>query len=117
MLDDELRDLGLAIVDAPKGARIAHGGVAELYRVALHSRVASRVVMLLDRQEGVEDPDGLYDVVRRVAWESHLPADATFLVDLATQGAPREQHHGRYLTQRAKDAVTALEAAGRKEHL
>ncbi|MCB9620812.1 MAG: bifunctional 23S rRNA (guanine(2069)-N(7))-methyltransferase RlmK/23S rRNA (guanine(2445)-N(2))-methyltransferase RlmL [Sandaracinus sp.] len=105
VLDDELRDLGLAIVDAPKGARIAHGGVAELYRVALHSRVASRVVMLLDRQEGVEDPDGLYDVVRRVAWESHLPADATFLVDLATQGAPREQHHGRYLTQRAKDAV------------
>lgn len=104
MLDEELSSLALRIVEEGKGARVVLGGVPELYRVALHSRVASRVVLLLDRREDVEDPDALYDVLRALPWEEHVRVDGSFLVDLATQGAPRE-HHSRFLTQRAKDAV------------
>ena len=104
VLDDELVALGLRVVDQGKGARVVEGSVAELYQVALHARIPSRAVVLLDRREGVEDPDALYDVVRALPWETHVAPEGSFLVDLATQGAPRE-HHGRFLTQRAKDAV------------
>ena len=104
VLDDELSSLGLHVLDAGKGARVVEAGVPELYRVALHARIPSRAVVLLDKRDGVEDPDTLYDVVRALPWEQHVAPEGSFLVDLATQGAPRE-HHSRYLTQRAKDAV------------
>ncbi|MBX3247416.1 MAG: bifunctional 23S rRNA (guanine(2069)-N(7))-methyltransferase RlmK/23S rRNA (guanine(2445)-N(2))-methyltransferase RlmL [Myxococcales bacterium] len=109
-LDDELRALGLASPEDRGGAgqralSLDDGPAIEaLYRVATWSRVASRVVVVLGEDQGVEEPDALYEAVAALPWEDHFARDTTFAVDLAARGTKRA-HHGRFLTQRAKDAV------------
>ena len=74
----------------------------EGYRIALWSRVASRVLLPLVRWEG--DSDGtLYDALREIPWWEHFDASETFAIGRSqTAGSAIPSH---FWVQRAKDAV------------
>ena len=114
VLFDELTALGI------NDCRQTMAGVsftAELqdgYRVCLWSRVANRVLLVLQDADGVESADDLYQAVRGVEWLEHLRASGTLSVDFS--GQSRAITHSRFGAQKVKDAIVdqIREATGRR---
>ncbi|HDZ57473.1 hypothetical protein LCGC14_0117010 [marine sediment metagenome] len=80
LLLDELQSLG---AESPREtvAGVHVQGDLELgYRVCLWSRLANRVLLVLDRF-GVADAQGLYDGVARIDWAEHMSPDGSLAVD------------------------------------
>jgi 23S rRNA (guanine2445-N2)-methyltransferase / 23S rRNA (guanine2069-N7)-methyltransferase len=80
LLLDELNALG---ADAAKEtvAGVSIRGDLELgYRICLWSRLANRVLLVLNRFS-VADAQGLYDGVAAIDWAAHMPVEATLSVD------------------------------------
>ena len=80
LLIEELRDLN--VVEAREtigGVRFA-GGMREVYNACLWTRTSSRVLLPLTSFE-VDSQDALYEGVKRVEWEDHIPNDGTIAVD------------------------------------
>lgn len=103
VLEAELRDLGVEPTGTQAGARSFEGGIEDAYRVALWSRVASRVLITLTEFEA-EDPGALYEAVRAFPWEEHLGARETFAVECVV-ARERRGDHTRFLALKTKDAV------------
>lgn len=101
-LAEELRAIGLSGVEERSGA-VAFGGPLEAgYRAVLWSRVASRVLLVLDEVEA-PDADALYEGVRAIDWTEHVAPGRTIAVDVARSG--RTADNPRFLMLRTKDAV------------
>lgn len=80
LLLDELTALG---AESPREtvAGVSMRGSLELgYRICLWSRLANRVLLVLNRF-AVTDAQALYDGVAAVDWTAHMAADATLSVD------------------------------------
>lgn len=80
LLLDELIALG---AEAPREtvAGVSMRGSLELgYRVCLWSRLANRVLLVLNRF-AVSDAQALYEGVAAVDWSAHMPVEATLSVD------------------------------------
>lgn len=80
LLLDELTALG---AESPREtvAGVSLRGSLELgYRICLWSRLANRVLLVLNRF-AVTDAQALYDGVAAVDWTAHMAADATLSVD------------------------------------
>lgn len=63
-------------------------GVGDLnlaYRLCLWSRVASRVLWILDEQ-AVENPEAMYEMAKALPWEDHFEPDTTFAVSFNGMG-------------------------------
>lgn len=102
LLKAELEALGgRGVKQEPGGCRV-RGPLAFGYKICLWSRVASRVLLLL-RDEVVENEDGLYTAVREIAWEEHVRPDGSIAVEFVGDGAGIS--HTRYGAQRVKDAI------------
>ena len=88
--------------------RAGHAGVrfrATLevaYRACLWSRLANRILMPL-RSFRASTQEALYDGVRGIRWQEHVPAEGTLAVDFVASRS--SIHHGHYGAQRVKDAV------------
>ena len=78
------------------------GELACAYRACLWSQVASRIIYVICRGEAM-DADSLYQLVRSVAWETHIPRGATFAIDAS--GTNAQLRSSQFVAQRAKDAV------------
>ncbi len=103
VLETELRALGVQPQGDTVGSRTFEGSLEDAYRVALWSRVASRVLIVLARFHA-SDAEALYDAVRAFPWEEHLGARETLRVEcVATR--ERRGHHTRFLALKTKDAV------------
>lgn len=102
LLRAELEALGgRGVVEEPGGCRV-RGPLEFGYRMCLWSRLASRVLLLLE--DGVAaDADALYDFVRGLPWEAHMRPTGTLMVEFSGVGAGIE--HSQYGAQRVKDAV------------
>lgn len=84
-------------------AAVTFSGPLQLgLRACLWSRLASRVLLILDEFE-VDGDEALYAGVSRVAWEDHIGTEATIAVD-AVGTAPGLTHTG-FIARRVKDAV------------
>lgn len=102
LLQQELEALGgRGIAIEPSGCRV-RGPLGFGYRMCLWSRLASRVVLLLE-DAVVEDGDALYDFVRGMPWEDHLDPSGSLAVSFSGEGAGI--HHSQFGAQRVKDAV------------
>ena len=110
-LAEELRGFGREPEgEGARGALRCGGPGAFLepgYRAALHSRIASRVLLPLHRfplpADERDAADVLYEQVRTVDWTGHLGATGTLAVEAV---AARERRaHTRFLALRTKDAV------------
>lgn len=103
LLGDELRALGCRRVRPLRGSVAFFGSLRDGYRVCLWSRLASRVVLVVDRVD-CETADQLYDACSRdIAWEEHVGPHATIAVE--ARGGNEALHDVRFAALRVKDAV------------
>lgn len=102
LLADELCQLGAENVAETHGGVRFTGSLATAYRVCLWSRIASRVLRVLERLPA-STPEALYESAQRVAWNEHFDLGSTFAVDChVSQSRITHSHYGAL---KIKDAV------------
>jgi len=99
---DELRALGAHSVSETRGGARFQGNLATAYRACLWSRVANRILLVLDRFPA-PDADALYEGVRRITWHEHFDVQATFAV--AFNSSQSTVSHSHFGAQKVKDAI------------
>jgi 23S rRNA (guanine2445-N2)-methyltransferase / 23S rRNA (guanine2069-N7)-methyltransferase len=102
MLAAELRVLGADEVAEKVGGVSCAGTLETAYRACLWSRLASRVLLLIEEFEAAT-PDALYRGARGIDWSAHLDPDATLAVDFNTRRSAID--HSHFGAQKVKDAI------------
>ncbi|WP_193075354.1 bifunctional 23S rRNA (guanine(2069)-N(7))-methyltransferase RlmK/23S rRNA (guanine(2445)-N(2))-methyltransferase RlmL [Pseudomonas sp. FME51] len=102
LLLDELRALGASTARETVAGVHAEGDLELGYRICLWSRLANRVLLILERFPG-SDAQSLYDGVARIQWADHLQPDGSLAVDFTGQLAGVDNTHFGAL--RVKDAI------------
>ena len=102
ILGQELRSLGMDEVRPLTGGVAFSADLEQAYTALLWSRVASRILLVLERVEAT-DSDSLYAGVRDVAWEDVVAPGATIAVN--ARGTNDQLRDTRYTALRVKDAV------------
>lgn len=110
LLAQELESLHIKKV-RPLGGQVAfYGLLADAYRVCLWSRLASRVILVLDRIEAATS-DTLYEELSHIAWEDHIGPHATIAVN--AYGTNDQLRNTNFIAVRTKDAIVDRLAAKR----
>jgi putative N6-adenine-specific DNA methylase len=108
LLADELRELG--IVGAPEAGGVAWtGGVGDLHRVNLHSRLATRVLVRVAEFRARTFFE-LERHGRRVPWERFVPAGDP--VSLRVSCRKSKLYHEKAVAQRIRAAIEERTGAG-----
>jgi 23S rRNA (guanine2445-N2)-methyltransferase / 23S rRNA (guanine2069-N7)-methyltransferase len=102
LLAEECQQQGLADVRTTHGGVSAVGDLVDAYRLCLWSRVASKVLLELQKFPiaGYQD---LYDGVQAVDWDAHLKLEGSFAIDAHSTHPQIKNSH--YATLKIKDAV------------
>ncbi len=102
LLADELRQIGALDIDEQRAGVGFQGSLEVGYRACLWSRLASRILLVLD-DVPASTSDELYDSVAHLGWDEHLRPTGTLAVNFnGTSPALRHTHYGAL---RVKDAV------------
>ena len=99
---EELRELGYPIKHEHALDVETEGTMEDCLRLNLHLRTAHRVLYLL-RQFRAYQTDQLYQKIKQIAWEEHIPADSYFSVSSFVRNDTVRDH--RFANLRVKDAV------------
>ncbi len=102
LVADELRALGCARVRPLSGGVTFGGPLWSAYRAMLWSRVASRVLLTLERVPA-SNSEELYDAVAEIPWEDHLGPDGTLAID--ANGVNAGLRNTQFTAVRVKDAI------------
>lgn len=102
LLAEESRHLGAEVVRETVGGVHLGAALPMAYTLCLWSRLANRVLLVLDRF-AADDAQTLYDGVRSQPWDEHLPVDGSFAVDFSGSGRGIDNSHFGAL--KCKDAV------------
>ena len=102
LVAEELRALKCQRVRPLSGGVSFGGPLWSAYRALLWSRVASRVLLTLERIPAA-DADELYDAVAEIPWEDHLTADGTLAID--ANGVNAGLRNTQFTAVRVKDAI------------
>ncbi len=78
LVKQELQNLGFEAKAEPGGARFS-GGMVDAFKANLWLACADRVMWVLAEEE-VTTFDALFELVKAIPWEKHLPPDAAFPV-------------------------------------
>ncbi len=102
LLADELRALGAENVTETRAGANFTGSLASAYKICLWSRIANRILLVLDCFPAA-DPDALYQGVMNIPWETHFSPTETFAVELNTSQS--QITHSHYGALKVKDAI------------
>ncbi len=102
LLVDELLALGATRATAATAGVNVEADAQVAYRVAMFSRLASRVLWPLAEFECENERD-LYQGVHALDWSTHVAPEGTLAVDAHVSGPVLT--HERYAAQRVKDAI------------
>ena len=102
LLAEEARGLGLLDVREHTSAIRGAGDMETAYRLCLWSRLANRVLLVLERFT-MSNADDLYQGVHGVDWQDHLAADGTLAVEFSGHGSGIDNTHFGAL--KVKDAI------------
>ncbi len=102
LLSAELRGLGIPQARALRGQVAFQGELEDAYRACLWSRLASRVVLVLDRVDA-SSADALYEGILGIDWSLHMTRTGTFQID--AHGTNAELRNTQFVALRAKDAI------------
>ena len=102
LLGDELRALGAQAVRPLKGQVAFVAPYKKALEICLWSRLASRVVAVLDRV-GAGSSDELYESLRALNWEDHI--DSTTSIAIDASGTNAELRTTQFVALRSKDAI------------
>jgi len=92
----------LSIHNQVPGGVHCSGSLADSYRINLHSRIASRVLLRIAHAKYVNEND-IYDLTLAQAWEEWFDVDHTIRVDLTAIKSPLKSLE--FTTLKIKDAV------------
>ncbi len=98
----EAVELGLEDAREQTAAIRGAGSMEVAYRLCLWSRLANRVLLVLDRF-ATENADTLYDGVYRIDWAEHLEATGSLAVEFSGNGSGIDNTHFGAL--KVKDAI------------
>ena len=87
LLADELTLLGCGDIQPGDGGVAAKGTMEAVYRINLHSRVASRVLLQLTKGAYRSEQD-IYKLARNIRWSQWFAVENTFKVQ-----ANKQKHH------------------------
>lgn len=99
----ELESLGARSVSIDASGCRVRGPLSFAYRICMHARLASRVLMPLVELIA-KDADELAAKVAEFPWEDHVAVDGTLAVDFTGRGMGID--HTKYGAQRVKDGIT-----------
>lgn len=102
LLLDEMRALGAVTVKETVAGANVTGDLEFGYRCCLWSRLANRVLLVLDRF-AADSADALYEGLLKLAWREHLSPSGTLAVDFSGQLQGIDNTHFGAL--RVKDAI------------
>ena len=102
LLLDEVRSLGAESVKETVAGVYASGPLELGYRICLWSRLANRVLLILQRFPA-EDAQALYEGVAQIEWAQHMASGGTLAVDFSGQLPGVDNTHFGAL--KVKDAV------------
>ncbi|MBV6469085.1 MAG: Ribosomal RNA large subunit methyltransferase L [Nitrospirae bacterium] len=102
VLAEELTELDASAIHATTGGVHFQGTAALCYRVNLHSRIASRVLLRLSETPYRCEQD-IYDAALAVRWDDWFPPQSTIKVKVSAQHCPLRSLD--FVTLRVKDAV------------
>ena len=102
LLGDELRTIGVHGVRPLRAGVSFNGDMRDAYLACLWSRIASRVLMTVARVDA-HCADSLYEDVRRIPWEDHIPLGKT--IAFSARGTNANLRDTRFTALRAKDAL------------
>ncbi|VAX09658.1 23S rRNA (guanine(2445)-N(2))-methyltransferase / 23S rRNA (guanine(2069)-N(7))-methyltransferase [hydrothermal vent metagenome] len=105
LLADELRSLGGENVAETRAGASFSGTLATAYKICLWSRIANRVLLVLDRFPA-PTPEALYDGVQSTPWDEHFTPAETIAVDFNTSNS--QITHSHYGALKVKDAIVDL---------
>lgn len=101
-LATELARLGVGDIRIASAGVHFRASLAQAWRVNLHSRIASRVLLWLT-QGSYRHEDDLYRLARSVAWEHWFDPGMSLRVDVGAQRSPITSLN--FVTLRIKDAI------------
>ncbi|BDF94439.1 bifunctional 23S rRNA (guanine(2069)-N(7))-methyltransferase RlmK/23S rRNA (guanine(2445)-N(2))-methyltransferase RlmL [Pseudoalteromonas haloplanktis] len=81
LLVEELTDIGATVTKQTVGSVRFEGDTTLAQKVCLMSRFATRVLMLIEEKEGVNDKESLYKFARLQPWQEWFGPTQTFAVD------------------------------------
>lgn len=102
VLEAEARMLGLENPRIRPAVVSGEGELETLYRLCLWSRVASRVLLVLEVGQ-ISDPQALYALAYSVPWEEHIAPDGTFAVRF--NGIGQGIRNTQFGALKVKDAI------------
>lgn len=102
LLQDELAALGIEASRQTPGGVHFEASLEQAYRVCLWSRVASRILLVLDRFEAA-DAEQLYQAVAQIDWPQIFDAQKSMAIDFV--GTNTEIRHSQFGAQKVKDAI------------
>jgi len=102
LLQKELERLQITEIKIRTGGVAFTSDLESAYKVCLWSRVASRVLFLLE-EFTIDSDDDLYSEIINLDWSQHFSEDDTFAIDCFTSHSTVTNSH--YATLRVKDAV------------
>ena len=103
ILADELKSLGIQSVKSTIAGVAFQGDLETAYRVCLWSRIANRVLLVLDSFL-IKNQEDLYRGIQRIDWFEHMEADGSFAVSFNAKNSQiiTNTHFGAL---KVKDAV------------
>lgn len=102
-LAHELESLGAGSVSVDHVGCRVRGPLSFGYRICMHSRLASRVLLPLV-EVIAKDADELASKVAEIPWEDHMHVEGTLAVDFTGRGMGID--HTKYGAQQVKDGIT-----------
>ncbi|SNS39948.1 putative N6-adenine-specific DNA methylase [Noviherbaspirillum humi] len=96
------RSLSLKVHNQVPGGVHCSGTLADAYRLNLHSRIASRVLLRIAQSSYVNEND-IYDLTLAQPWEEWFTVDQTIRVDITAIKSPLKSLE--FTTLKIKDAV------------
>ena len=102
VLATELVDLGANNVQIQRRAVSFTGNLEMLYKANLHLRTASRVLKTIATFKA-ENPDEVYEQVKKIDWEKFMQVDTTFAIDSTVYS--EVFRHSKFVAYRVKDAI------------
>lgn len=102
LLQEELATLGAGAFRQTVGGIYCEAEFEDIYRICLWSRLANRVVWLLE-QINVNNKDDIYNCAKRILWPAVFSLQKSFAVDF--RGTNKFITHSNYGALLVKDAI------------
>jgi putative N6-adenine-specific DNA methylase len=102
VLADELKNLGIKVLDIATGGVSFEGSPAQAYRACLWLRTANRILQPI-ASFACHSPERLYGEVNALPWLEHLTPEMTIAVDAKVRNS--QLSHSKFVALKTKDAI------------